>query len=122
MKNKLHDFSLRSHFLRKVALIFLFLFLFQTFAQAASFAEIEREWFERLMTSDSLTFHILMKEPANFGLLPIAPTWGGGYSREEFDAGNALFSQLSAQLEQINSRELIHERDKILHRILTQRA
>jgi uncharacterized protein (DUF885 family) len=108
--------------MKKRILAVLFLFLFPISVRATSLAEIEAEWFERLVTSDSFTFHFLMLNPENFGLSAIEPTWGGGYSRADFDTRNESAALLYEQLKQVDSRKLIHERDIILYRILLQRA
>ena len=83
-------------------------------------AELEDQVFLDIVTGDSLSFHYYMKNPENFGLSSIEPTWGDYWTREYYEKDFENDKWIMERLTEIDPNELTEESDIILYKTLKQ--
>ena len=84
------------------------------------FAELENQMFIDAVTEDSIGFHLFMKNPENFGLTSIEPTWGRYYTIEYAEEAYEYNFWIKERLDEIDVNELTNEGDVILYKTLKQ--
>ncbi|MCL2857673.1 MAG: DUF885 domain-containing protein [Oscillospiraceae bacterium] len=83
-------------------------------------AEIEERLFIDAVTSSSLNFHMSMRNPGDFGIEDIEPTWGRRSTQESFEEGLAETQLLLEELLEIDLDALVEIDDRVLLQNLVQ--
>ena len=81
-------------------------------------AEIENRMFIERVTGTGLDFHFTIKNPENFGLEAMEPTWGGMYLREAFDQRVENSRLILEELAEIDIHMLEEVADRVLYKTL----
>ena len=87
---------------------------------AGRLAILEDRLFIKAVTGDSLSFHLFVRNPENFGLAAIEPSWGPSWTREYFNEDLVETRHFLEELEKINIDDLKELEDILLYRTLVQ--
>ncbi|MCL1917601.1 MAG: DUF885 domain-containing protein [Peptococcaceae bacterium] len=93
-----------------------------TQSAAQRLAEIEDRVFREAVTADSLSFHMSIKNPDEFGIAQIEPTWGRNYTQDYFEEECRKNQKLLEELAEIDINALPEEKDRVLYKTLKQDA